>query len=202
MKTVKEPIADFSQLDLDGTYTYSDYVFWKFKERVELIRGKIFSMSPAPNTEHQRIALRLTLSLGNFFKENPCQVFPAPFDVRLPRKKGESIYTVVQPDLCVICDPTKLDEKGCLGAPDLLVEILSPGNTKKEMHDKFEVYEESGVREYWLVHPGEKIVLVYVLNEKGKFIGLQPLTDEQTLEAALFPGLKVDLGELFAEPVQ
>jgi Uma2 family endonuclease len=197
---VNEPIADLSQLDPDGIYTYSDYLYWKFKERVELIRGRIFRMSPAPNTEHQRIALRLKVALGNFFEENPCQVFPAPFDVRLPRQKSENIFTVVQPDLCVICDPGKLDEKGCIGAPDLLVEILSPGNSRKELRDKYEVYEDAGVREYWIVNPREKIVLVYILDKKGKFIGLQPLTDEQTLEAAIFPGLKVDLGELFAEP--
>ena len=100
----------------------------------------------------------------------------------------------------MICDPKKLDDKGCIGAPDRVVEILSPGNTHREMREKYEVYEEAGVKEYWLVNPLEKIVLIYVLNETGTFIGLQPLTEEQTLETRLFPGLKINLGELFEGP--
>lgn len=197
MKPPEVPITDISQLDPDGKYTYADYLLWKFKERVELVRGRLFKMTPAPNTIHQRISHELDRQLGNFFHKHPCQVFHAPFDVRLPKKGKPDIYTVVQPDLCVICDPRKLDEKGCLGPPDLIVEILSPGNTHREMREKYEVYEEAGVKEYWIVNPMEKIVLVYVLNEKKIFIGLQPLTDEQTLETRLFPGLKVPLGELF-----
>ncbi|MBK7338441.1 MAG: Uma2 family endonuclease [Saprospirales bacterium] len=200
MKTVDAPITDLSQLDPDGRYTYADYLLWKFKERVELIRGRLFRMTPAPNTIHQRISHELDRQLGNFFYKHPCQVFPAPFDVRLPKKGQPDILTVVQPDLCVICDANKLDDKGCIGAPDLVVEILSPGNSHREMSEKYEVYEEAGVKEYWLVNPWEKIVLVYVLNEKGIFIGLQPLTGEQTLETGLFPGLKIPLGELFEAP--
>ncbi|MDV7396126.1 Uma2 family endonuclease, partial [Arthrospira platensis SPKY1] len=109
--------------------------------------------------------------VGNFFHKKPCQVFHAPFDVRLPKKGQPEVYTVVQPDLCVVCDQGKLDEKGCMGAPDLVVEILSPGNTHREMREKYEVYEEAGVKEYWLVSPWDKTVLVYVLNEEGIFIG-------------------------------
>ncbi len=192
------PITDISQLDLNKSYTYSDYLSWQFKERVELIKGKLFKMSPAPNRIHQKIAGELIAIFVTFFRGKKCQVFPAPFDVRLPiASKNGMASTVVQPDLSVICDVAKLDEQGCNGAPDLIIEILSPGNSKKEMREKFEVYEESGVREYWMVDPQEKIVLIYVLNESGQYIGLQPLTDEQIASPSIFPELKVNLSEVF-----
>lgn len=201
MKTVDAPITDLSQLDPEGRYSYSEYYQWRFEERVELIRGRVFRM-PATNTLHQRVSGMLTMVLGNYFYKQSCQVFMAPFDVRLPQEDQSEIYTVVQPDLSVFCDPKRLDEKGGIGAPDLVIEIIIPGNSHREMREKYEVYEEAGVKEYWLVNPWERIVLVYVLNEKGIFIGLQPLTDEQTLETGLFPGLKIPLGELFEAPKQ
>lgn len=196
---MQTPITDISQLDPNGSYTYDDYLLWQFEERVELIRGKLFKMSPAPNTRHQRMLGELHVQLRSCFNKQICQVFLAPFDVRLPvsRRKGQDT-TVVQPDLCVICDPNKLDERGCAGAPDLVIEILSPGNSKKEMREKFEVYEEAGVREYWLVNPLDNVVLVYVLNEAGKYIGLAPVTEDQELRAAIFPELLIDLKEVFA----
>ena len=157
-------------------------------------------MSPAPNVAHQRIVQKLSLAFGNYFYKKSCQIFLAPFDVRLPvpSKKGNPT-TVVQPDLCVICDPTKLDEQGCNGAPDLVIEVLSPGNSKREMNEKFQVYEESGVKEYWLVYPLDKNVIVYILNPEGQFIGLRPAIDGQALHATIFPELVVDLGELFLQ---
>jgi Uma2 family endonuclease len=194
-------MTNINELDLNGTYTYADYLKWSFDEAVELIKGRVFKMSPAPNLRHQRVSVELTLVFGNFFKQHPCNLFVAPFDVRLaPRKKDKSnkIYTVVQPDLCVVCDDDKLDEQGCIGAPDLIIEILSPGNTKKEMKDKFEVYQENGVKEYWLVEPNDRVVFVYVLNENGKYYGLQPFTDEDCVTSSLFPNLSVDLNEVFA----
>jgi Uma2 family endonuclease len=191
-------ITNVSQLDLNGTYSYADYLLWNIEERLELIKGKIFRMSPAPSTRHQKISGNLFLVMGNFFTGAGCQVFYAPFDVRLQKKNTEQadqIFTVVQPDICVICDESKLDEKGCLGAPDLIVEILSPGNSRKEMGNKFELYEECGVKEYWLVEPSESVVFVYVLNESGKYIGLQPAVDQ--LQSSIFPGLHIDLTQVF-----
>ncbi len=193
-------ITELSQLDLNGTYTYADYLTWRFKERLELLRGKISLMSPAPNLYHQKVVGNMFLIIGTYVKKQPCQAFVAPFDVRLSRTTPhteEVIYTVVQPDICVICDEAKLDEQGCIGAPDLVIEVLSPGNSRKEMKDKYELYEEAGVKEYWLVDPTNRTVFRYVQNEAGKFVGLQPLTDEDALETDLFPGLKVDLGEVF-----
>ena len=193
-------ITDLSQLDLDGTYSYEDYLKWQFQERVELVRGKILPMTPAPSVRHQRILGKMHLQMGNHLFENSCQLFLAPFDVRLynrkkSRKASKEIFTVVQPDLCVICDETKLDEQGCNGAPDLVIEVLSPGNSKREMNEKFELYEEAGVREYWLVQSADEVVLIYVLNDDERYIGLRPATE--VAQSAIFPELRVDLGEVF-----
>ncbi|MGV3604550.1 MAG: Uma2 family endonuclease [Dyadobacter fermentans] len=192
-------VTNINDLDPNGTYTYADYLLWRFKERVELIKGKIFKMSPAPGTAHQKISGKLHLRIGGYFENHYCQAFHAPFDVRLPKKDqniiDQKIYTVVQPDLCVICDESKLDDRGCLGAPDLIVEILSPGNSRTEMQSKFELYQEAGVREYWLVEPSQSAVLVYVLDGEGKFVGLPPAID--SVQSAIFPDLKIDLGKIF-----
>ncbi|WP_238200246.1 Uma2 family endonuclease [Capnocytophaga canimorsus] len=193
-------ITQINQLDLiNGDYTYADYLLWKLEERVELLKGKIFKMSPAPNTYHQRISGKLYLEIGNFLKGKRCEAFSAPFDVRLPRKdeKGDEIHTVVQPDLCVICDENKLDERGCVGAPDLVIEILSPGNSKKEMKNKFEIYQESGVCEYWIVNPEHENILVYVLeNEKYKSISQTPIVDDY-ITSVKFPNLKIHTNNIF-----
>lgn len=190
-------ITNINQLDLNGVYTYADYLLWKFDERVELFKGKIFKMSPVPNMKHQKVSMNLTLKIGFLFEHKTCQLFSAPFDVRIPRKSkdDQEILTVVQPDLCVICDPEKLDERGCIGAPDLVIEILSPGNSKKEMKNKFELYEEAGVREYWVVHPTEENVLIYTL-EDGKFRAYKPVVDDYII-SHIFPDLKIHTNEVF-----
>ncbi len=115
--------------------------------------------------------------------------------MRLPNKNGE-ILTVVQPDLCVICDRTKIDDKGCLGAPDLVVEILSPGNSKKEMNLKFSLYEESGIPEYWVVDSSEKFILIYSL-ENGEYISRKPVADGEILQSIKFPDLKFSTQDLY-----
>lgn len=193
---VKEPITEYSKLDLDGTYTYLDYLRFQFKERVELFRGKVMKMSPAPNTAHQTISLNLGRIFGTSFYSDPCRVFFAPFDVRLfPLKSGQD-KTVVQPDMCVICSSAKLDEHGCVGAPDLVIEVLSPGNTKKELNLKFDLYEEARVREYWIIDPTSKTVLLYVL-ENGKFKGLRPYAEDMAIESVLFPQLQMGVEDIF-----
>ena len=196
-------ITSLNQLDLNGTYSYTDYLLWRFQEKVELIKGKIYKMSPAPSRAHQEVSFQLTGLFWQYFQHKDCKVFPAPFDVRLPKKsakEGEPTYTVVQPDLCVICDLTKLDDRGCVGAPDLIIEILSPGNSRREMKEKYEVYEESGVKEYWIVHPTEKSVQIFLLDEaKEKFYGIQPFVADDVMNAQIFPDLALDLAEVFAE---
>jgi Uma2 family endonuclease len=144
-------------LDLSKEYTYADYLTWQFSERVELIKGKIFKMSPAPLRSHQQISFALALQIGNYLMGKSFDAYTAPFDVRLVNKRKSTpdgqITSVVQPDICVICDKGKLDERGCVGAPDWIIEILSPGNNRKEMKDKYRLYEENGVKEYWVVYP-------------------------------------------------
>jgi Uma2 family endonuclease len=193
-------ITDINQLDLNKTYSYADYVTWQFQEKLELIKGRIFKMSTAPSTEHQRISGNLHGYLFNFFKPNSCNLFAAPFDVRLLDKKkstlDKEIYTVVQPDLCVICDEAKIDERGGIGAPDLVIEILSPGNSNKEMKYKFDLYEEAGVLEYWIVNPADKTVFIYVLKE-NQFIGMHPLIEEDSIQSKLFPELDFKLESIF-----
>jgi Uma2 family endonuclease len=204
--TAKEPavtygtITSLDQLDLSKRYSYADYFRWKFEERVELIKGFIYKMSPAPAPSHQKVSLQLTLEFGNFFKKEKCNVFSAPFDVRLSDSKkqinDQLVYTVVQPDICVICDPEKIDSRGCVGAPDLIIEILSPGNSKKEMGVKFDLYEENGVKEYWIVEPSEKVIYVYVLQD-GKFIGLKPFIEDDEISPVLFPELSFQVKGVF-----
>ena len=200
-------ITSLSQLDPAGHYSYADYLLWQFQERVELFKGKLFPMA-APNRLHQRYSRRISTPIDVHLAGKSCELYVAPFDVRLPDRLRKprfdgDVYTVLQPDLCVVCDPAKLDDRGCLGAPDLMVEILSPGNTRKErcavaLDNKFRLYEEAGVREYWIVEPQDRFVLVYVLRD-GEYIGLKPFTDEQTLTSTVLPDLLIDLAQVFAE---
>ena len=189
--------------DPAGSYTYADYMNWWWEERVELIRGKIYKMSPAPISSHQRVAGELFLQIGNFLKKRRCQVFIAPFDVRLPltsKMGNQDIDTVVQPDLCVICDPGKIEEAGCLGPPDWIIEILSKHTSAKDLSKKFDVYEQCGVREYWVVHPIEETVLVYKLNPVGRYEGfLKPFIRTDKISPSILPDLVIDLEEVFPE---
>lgn len=194
-------ITDFKQLDLSKRYTYADYLTWQFAERVELLRGWVVKMSPAPNVRHQQILGVVFNQLYNYLVDHTCQVFSAPFDVRLPlppdRVQGDKIDTVVQPDLVVVCDPTQLDEQGCIGPPTIVVEILSPGNTRREMKDKLELYQTSGVPEYWVVDPEHQFILVYTPNQQGQYVGSMPYTQGSALTSPALPGFSLDLEKVF-----
>lgn len=188
---VEEPSADYG-------YTYADYLQWKIEERVELFKGRILKLS-APNRIHQYVSGALYIKIGVYLQNKKCQVYAAPFDVRLPvhnRKKDNEVTTVVQPDICVICDETKLDDRGCCGAPDLVVEILSPGNSQKEVRLKFEIYEEAGVKEYWLVHPVEQTLIAYSLHENA-FGGGKMYAPGDILYSTAVQGLSIDMNEIF-----
>jgi len=181
-----------------GIYTYADYLKWTIEERFELIKGKVFRMSPAPNRVHQAISGNIFLELGTFLRHKPCRVFSAPFDVRLPRKSkaDKDIITVVQPDICVICDESKLDDKGAIGAPDIVVEILSPGNNTKELKKKYEVYEEFGVKEYWVVSPQDSTFLGYTLTN-GIFQPSRLMTSGDIVYSTVLPGFALYLDDIF-----
>ncbi len=207
IKIEMHKITHLAQLDLSQTYSYADYLTWHFNETVELIKGKVMLMSPAPTLEHQRISADLNGMLYNFFRHKTCQFFAAPFDVRLyDRKKSiltsKEIHTVVQPDLCVICNPDILDKQGCNGAPDWVIEILSPGNSKREMQVKYQLYQESSVQEYWLVYPGQQAIHQFVLDAQGFYQLKNMFAEDDKATSALFPELIIDLKEVFGTWMQ
>ncbi|MDO5615220.1 MAG: Uma2 family endonuclease [Cruoricaptor ignavus] len=191
-------VSKFEDLDLDKIYTYADYLLWKFEERLELIKGKVFRMSPAPSRTHQKISTNFNRYLSTFFYDKTCEFYSAPFDVRLAAKdkSDKEITTVVQPDLCVICNLDKLDERGCQGAPDFIIEIASPGNSKKELRTKFKLYEENGVKEYWVVNSAEKNIQIFFL-ENGIFVFKGYFFDSDDITPLLFSDLKIKLEDIF-----
>ncbi|MFW0716867.1 Uma2 family endonuclease [Pedobacter sp. N23S346] len=194
-----EPIREFNDIDASLTYSYADYLNWLFQDRVELIKGKIFKMSPAPSRVHQEISRNIFLKIGVFLQDQLCKVYSAPFDVRFPRESNadQDVYTVLQPDICVICDKSKLDDHGCIGAPDLVVEILSPGNTKVELLHKYQVYQEFGVKEYWVVSQSDQSILIYTLNEHGKFQPSKIFTLSEKITSTVLLGFELALDDVF-----
>jgi Uma2 family endonuclease len=201
------PITHLSQLDPNGSYTYADYLQWQFDGMVELIKGKIFPMSPAPSMRHQAVSRNVGGLLYQYFKTTPCRMFVAPFDVRLhdrarSAKANQDIYSVVQPDLCVVCDKAQLDEQGCMGAPDWMIEILSPGrNAARDITLKHALYEENGVREYWIVYPNDRLIHQFVPDEAGRYQLLQVWGGDDLAPARphLFPDLLLPLEDVFAD---
>lgn len=197
-------ITSLSQLDLNGTYSYADYLLWQFQERVELLKGRIWQMSPAPSRRHQTISGNISRDLYTYFRKKECRIFVAPFDVRLynaklSSKKNKDIFTVVQPDICIICNPELLDDKGCNGAPDLIVEILSPNNSKVDLKYKYALYAEAGVKEYWIVYPDVESISQFILNENNEYQLLQIHVNEGFISPYLFPELQMDLAEIFED---
>jgi len=182
----------------DGRYSYADYLTWKIEERVELIKGKVYKMGAAPRRIHQEILVSIGAQLFNFLESKPIKVYCAPFDVRLPYHsiRDEDVDTVVQPDVCVIGDPNKLDDAGCIGAPDLVVEILAPGNNSKEVLIKYDLYKEHGIKEYWIIHPAEQTLLIYTLTD-GKYIASKLFTSGEVVASGCVEGFQLDLEEVF-----
>jgi len=180
-----------------GYYSYADYLTWQFDVTVELIKGKIIKKAAAaPMRIHQRVSIKLAAKLYTFLEGHSCQVYDAPFDVRFPKgsKVDHQIRDVVQPDICVICDTDKLDDRGCIGAPDLIVEILSPGNSQVELQNKYQLYEENLVKEYWVIHPEQQTVLIYTLIE-DKYQPSRLLTSGDVVESIAVQGFVLDLEE-------
>ena len=182
-------------------YTYSDYINWPDEEKWELIEGVAYNMSPSPSRRHQEILRELLGQFWSFLKDKPCQVYSAPFDVRLPKadEKDEDIQTVVQPDILVVCDQNKLDEKGCRGAPDLIIEIISPFSIVKDLKEKFSLYEKSRVKEYWIVYPIEKIAMVFTLEKNKEYGKPKTYSQQDKIEVVFLDGLTIDLETVFKE---
>ncbi|WP_435355357.1 Uma2 family endonuclease [Emticicia sp. SJ17W-69] len=186
-------ITSIDQLDFSKAYTFKDYLSWKFTERVELLKGYIARMSPAATSKHQEISSNLHFSLAYFLQKKTYKVIAAPFDVYLPSIKGDG-ETVVQPDLCVICDTSKIKKQGCVGSPDLVIEVLSLGNSRKEMGIKYQIYEQAGVKEYSVVFPYEQVIQQYILQD-GKF-QIFPLS-ENNVKSIVLEGFEVDMDAIF-----
>ena len=180
-------------------FTYADYLTWPDEERWELIHGVAYDMSSTPPVEHQRVSGRLLVQLDRFFTNLRCEVFVAPFDVRLAERDEheDEIMTVVQPDISVICNPAQIDNRGCKGAPELIVEILSPGTFKKDITEKLALYEHHQVKEYWIVHPFEHSIQVFRLHEDFTYGKPAIYTGYDMLPVNLFPGLEIDLAAVF-----
>lgn len=173
-------------------FTYADYQTWPDEERWEIIDGEAYAMTPAPSVKHQRIATRLIKSFGNLLDKKPCEPFAPPTDVVLDESN------VVQPDLIVVCDKGKITEANIQGAPDLVVEILSPSTGLKDRREKKALYERFGVREYLLVHPEDETVERYSLAE-GKYAGPDVFGWDETMKLFAFPDLELQLWEVFGK---
>ncbi len=195
----------------DYKFTYKDYSSWPDDERWELINGVAYDMCAAPVRKHQELSFKLSALLATYLKEKECRAYAAPFDVFFPDyidQDTDDISTVVQPDLSVICNINKLIDKGCYGAPDLIIEILSPSTSKKDLNEKFQLYEKHGVKEYWIIDPGNKFIQVFHLQNEGKNSGkyddgtlVPPANwreDKNTIaKSAVLEGFTVNVKELF-----
>ena len=201
-------ITDINQLDFNKQYTYADYLTWQFQERVELIKRWLYKMpalpssiSPAPRRIHQEIKGSIYFEICKFTNLKTCKIYQFSFDVRLKRNKDgqNEINAVLQPDICVICDETKRDDAGCEGDPDLMIEILSDSIAKINYNEKFNLYEENGVKEYWIVNPASRNIELFSLSD-GCYVSLG-LFDEsegvETVHGNLFPELEIELKTIF-----
>ncbi len=193
---------DTLNLDLSKRYSYADYITWMDDVRRELFDGFIKLMTPSPSAKHQEISFNLSRLFGNYLFKKHCKGFAAPSDVRFPKNKDsksdKQVYTVLQPDLYIVCDLSKIDTRGCFGAPDLIIEIVSAKNSKLDVKDKFAIYEENGVREYWIVSPNDETVNVFVLDENGKFQFKGLYAGDDKIPVNIFNGdLEIDLTEVF-----
>lgn len=181
-------------------YTFKDLLMWTESDSIELIDGEIFKMA-SPSRIHQEISMELCRQLSNYLKGRTCQVYAVPFAVRLFEQDGdapEDVDTVVQPDISVICDPRKLDDSGCKGAPDMIIEILSPSNRRYDRIVKMQLYRRAGVKEYWVVNPEEPTVQVNLL-DNGYMVAIEEYGKGQTVKVASLEDCTIDLSDVFAD---
>ena len=183
-------------------YTYADYLTWPEDERWEIIDGVSY-MQAAPSPVHQLISGELHRQFANYLQGKTCKVYPAPFCVRLTNgdeKQMEDIEKVVEPDITIVCDNSKIDEKGCNGTPDLIIEVLSPSSIKYDRVIKFNKYEKAGVKEYWIVEPEAKIISVFVLQNNNRYGRPEIYTEDEKITVSIFSDLIIDLNVVF--PIQ
>ena len=180
-------------------YTFADALTWGGDERIEIIDGEAFMMAP-PLRVHQKILRALFMQIANFLDGKRCEVYPAPFAVRPFEEDGdapEDVDTMLEPDITVVCDPDKLDKYGCKGAPDMVIEILSPSTRRHDLAVKYQLYQRAGVREYWIVDPEGKTVQVFRL-EDGLYNAPDIFT-EGAVPVGLWEDFSIDLSQVFTE---
>jgi len=209
LKSAEKPlVAEESAIVYEAMrYSYADYLTWTDGAMREIIDGVIYAFS-APIRKHASVVITLLKKALAFIdnRQCKCKIYTAPFDVRLP-KNGDptdnKIFDVVQPDIVVVCDPAKLDERGCIGAPDLIVEVNSPTTSKRDLNLKFSLYEKAGVKEYWVVYPKDEAVTVFLLQENGKYDDdgktYQVVYGDTHVPVQTLEGLVIDLKELFED---
>ena len=184
-------------------FTYAEYKHWPDDERWEIIDGDAYDMSPAPGMTHQIFSGEIFRQIANYLEDKPCQVFSAPFDVFLPEpnETEDKTSTIVQPDISIICDKSKLSEKGCTGCPDVVIEIISSTGASRDQIKKRHLYEKKGVKEYWIVHPVDKILWRYILVDKQ--YGKPQIFDYKgTPSFEILPDFKLDLLKVFGPDEQ
>lgn len=182
-------------------YTFADVLTWDESERIEIINGEAFMMAP-PSRVHQEISVAITAQLYNYLEGKRCKVYPAPFGVRLFEQDGarpEDVDTMVEPDISVVCDSDKLDDHGCKGAPDLIIEILSPSTQRHDRLVKLGLYQRAGVREYWVISPSERTVQTMLLDSGGALQLHEVYGNSDVARVNVLDGCFIDLGKVFSE---
>ncbi|MDR1702782.1 MAG: Uma2 family endonuclease, partial [Sporomusaceae bacterium] len=185
-----------SAIKKDYFYTYEDYCKLDDDKRYEVINGVIYLLASGANWEHQTISSNLHREFSVYLKGKKCQVFHPPFDVILPKKDEttKKASSIIQPDIFVVCDKNKLNKRGCFGSPDLIIEILSPATSKKDIKEKFNLYQEHGVPEYWIVDPLNQVIDRFLYDETLKeYKKPEYFLRDDTISPIIFPDLKIKL---------
>ena len=178
-------------------YSYADYLTWNENERWEILDGVPY-MQSAPSRIHQEISMELSTQFHTYLKGKTCRVFAAPFCVRLDVENNDNdVKNVVEPDITIVCDTSKLDERGCKGSPDMIIEILSQASGKNDKLVKFKKYEKAGVKEYWIVEPDQKLLSVFILQADGKYGRPEICSDDDKIQVSIFTDLIIDLKPVF-----
>ena len=182
-------------------YTFADVLAWEGNERIEIINGEAVMMAP-PSRMHQEISGEIFRQLANYLEGKKCRVYAAPFAVRLFERDGEApedVDTMVEPDLSVVCDSDKLDKHGCKGAPDMVIEILSPSTRRHDRLVKLGLYQRAGVREYWIVNPDEQTVQVFTQDDGGSLRLTEEYERGSVAKVNTLEGCFIELGKVFHE---
>lgn len=184
----------------NARYSYADYLTWGENERIELLDGVPVMMAP-PSRVHQEVSGEIFRQLANYLEGKQCKVYAAPFAVRLFEEKDDApdnVQTVFEPDITVVCDRSKLDDHGCKGAPDLVIEVLSPSTARHDRLVKLGEYQRAGVREYWIISPGERTVQVYLLKD-GLFHPFEVYGKSDVAKVSTLEGCFIELAKVFPE---